>query len=76
MAALIAFAVSAVFQGLTMRDPLSECAAPANSERMRTPWRFSWQAMYSYETCRLSISIRACRRRTWNAPSSSRHESR
>lgn len=36
-ARLIALAVSAVFQGFTINEPLSEWAAPANSDKMRTP---------------------------------------
>lgn len=47
----IACASSAVFAGwkLTL-PPFMNTDAPANSERTRTPWRFSWQATYSKET--------------------------
>jgi hypothetical protein len=36
--------------GLTMMDPFSEWAAPANSDKISEPWFFCWHAMYSYAT--------------------------
>ena len=33
-------------RGRVRRGP-RVCAAPTNSERMRTPWFFCWHAMYS-----------------------------
>ena len=39
---------SSVLNGLTSSAPEpSVCAAPTNSERMRTPLFFCWHAMYS-----------------------------
>lgn len=49
-ASWIALASSSVFQGLTMRLPLRDCAAPVNSLRIMTPCFSCCVAMYSYET--------------------------
>jgi len=46
-ASSIAWASSSVFHGLTMIDPLRDWAAPANSERIITPWRCCCVQMYS-----------------------------
>ena len=50
IASSIAWANSSVFQGLTMILPFNDCAAPANSLRIMTPWRCCWVQMYSYDT--------------------------
>lgn len=49
-ASLYAAESSSVFHGLMMILPLRLWAAPANSDKMRTPLRFCWVAMYSKET--------------------------
>lgn len=50
-ASKIASATSCESQGLTTILPFRLCAAPANSERIMTPCRCCWHAMYSYDTC-------------------------
>ena len=50
-ASKIASATCCESHGLTTMEPFKLCAAPANSDRIMTPCRSCWHAIYSYDTC-------------------------
>ena len=74
-ASCIAPASSSVFHGLTIKLPLRLCAAPVNSERIITPCRFFWLAIYSYDTRFMPSRVEETRQTSetaYNAMSSSK----